>query len=377
VYSVTSKFLAAVRRPPAIVTRVEAWRGGVRVDPYADKGLKVYAGQVQVDGTKLTRRTLTGLRIDATDANWNLLSPVGTELRCFRGFRYGPGQSELVPVGRFTVDSLSETYGGGWDGTIDTAPDLMARVQRARFLAPRTFPAGTVIRTMISTLLSEVLGTVTVTATSTATLTSPQVYERDRLDTIDKACQSIGATVYIKPDGTPMLTDIPLLATTPVWTVNANADDAILYEATRQRSTADVYSAVSATPTQIDGAPPFAPQVAYDTRSTSPTYYLGPFGVVPYFMASGLFATAAQALAAAQARLPLVTAPHAQMDVRAECNPALEAFDTIAVVLPPRMGSLARISERQMLRTFDVPLTPDGMQSMTTMSSATDLEASA
>lgn len=371
-YPVSPRFLEAVRRPPAIKTRVEVWRDGVRVDPYGDEGLPIYSGQVQVDASRLTRRTLSGLRVDATDDNWNLLTPVGTQLRCFRGFRYGTGQAELIPVGRFTMDKLTETYGGDWDGTVDTAPDLMDRVRRARFLQPRTFPAGTPIRTLISVLLSEVLGTVTVTATSTATLTSPTVYQRDRLGTIDKACQSIGATAYIAPDGTPMLTDIPTLGT-PVWTVDTG-DDGILYEASRQRSTDEVYSAVSASPGQIDGSPPFPPQVAYDTRPDSPTYYLGSFGLVPYFMSSEFFTAAGQAMAAAMARLPLVTAPHAQMDIDAECNPALEAFDTIAVALPRRLRGTTAVTERQMLRTFNVPLTPAGTQSMTTMSSAVDVD---
>lgn len=373
-YPVTTRFLEAIRRPPAILTRVEVWRDNTRIDPYGDTGLPLYGGVVQVDGSKLTRRTLTGLRVDATDDNWELLTPIGTQLHCWRGFRYGTGQSELIPVGRFTLDRLAETYGGDWDGTIDTAPDLMARVQRARFLKPRTFPAGTLIRDLIVTLLSEILGTVTVTATSTAKLASPQVYERDRLDTIDKACQSIGATAFIAPDGTPMLTNIPTLGT-PVWTVDAGTDG-ILYKASRERATDEVYSAVSASPAQVDGTPPFTPQVAYDTNPDSPTYYLGSFGVVPYFMSSEFFTTAGQAQGAAQARLPLVTAPHAQMTIDAECNPALEAFDTIAVALPRRLRGTTQVTERQMLRTFTVPLTPDGTQSMTTMSSAVDLEAS-
>ena len=374
-WSVSAQFLDAIRRPPAIKTRVEVWRGGVRQDTFGDDGLPIYAGQVQVDGTKLTRRTLTGLQVDATDDNWALLSPVGTQLRCYRGFRYGPGSSELAPLGWFDLTSFSETYGDAWDGTVDTAVDPMNRVQRAQFTAPRTFAAGTLITTVISTLLSEVLGSVHVTATSTAALLSTAVYERDRLDAIDKACQSIGACAYVAPDGTPTLADIPTLGT-PVWTVDTG-DSGVMYKTVRQRSTDDTFSAVVATGTAIDGAAPFAPQIAYDTDPSSPTYYLGDFGLVPYYLSSDLFTSAGQAMAAAQARLPLVTAPHAQMNIDAECNSALEAFDTIAVALPKRMRGSTAVTERQMLRTFTVPLTPAGTQSMTTMSSAVDVPGSA
>ena len=128
------------------------------------------------------------------------------------------------------------------------------------------------------------IGTATVLATSEATLQSTAVYERDRLDAIDKACQSIGAMAYIAPDGTPMVVDIPPLADVAVWDVEAGSSG-VLYEAKRSRSNERAYTAVSASAAAIDGPAPFPPQVVYDTNPDSPTYYLGPLGVVPFFMA--------------------------------------------------------------------------------------------
>jgi len=98
-WSVSAQFLDAIRRPPAIKTRVEVWRGGVRQDTFGDDGLPIYAGQVQVDGTKLTRRTLTGLQVDATDDNWALLSPVGTQLRCWAGSTSHPSPKRTETPG--------------------------------------------------------------------------------------------------------------------------------------------------------------------------------------------------------------------------------------------------------------------------------------
>lgn len=371
-YSVSDQFLAAIRNPPAILVRVEVWRGGVRVDTYGDAGIPIYGGGVQVDGTKQTQRTLTGLQVDATDEMWDLLSSPGTELHCYRGFRYGPSSSELVPVGRFMLESLTETYGGDWGGTIDTAPDFMDKVNRARFPQPRTFAAGTQIKTMISTLLSEILGTVTVTATSTATLPSTAVLEQDRLGEIASATQSIGAIVYVDPNGQPVLADAPTIAATAVWDIDPG-DGGVLYAASRRRSTEDVFSAVSASPSNADGTAPFAPQVAYDNNPDSPTYYLGPFGLVTDYLTSDKFQNAAQALAAAQARLPLVTANRAEFDLTAECNPALAAWDTVAVHLPRRLRGQTATTERHLAASFTVPLTPDGIQSMSTRSSVADL----
>jgi hypothetical protein len=150
-----------------------------------------------------------------------------------------------------------------------------------------------------------------------------------------------------------------------------------MYKAGRSRTLDRTYSAVVANGSQIDGTPPFPPQIAYDDDPNSPTYWRGDFGLVPYFMSSDLFSTASQANFAARTRLPLVTAPHAQVDIEAECNPALEGFDTIAVAFPKRLGGLTTTTERQMIRTFTVPLTVEGTQSMTTMSSSVDLADSA
>jgi hypothetical protein len=111
----------------------------------------------------------------------------------------------------------------------------------------------------------------------------------------------------------------------------------------------------------------------YDDNPDSPTYYLGPLGVVPYFMSSELFTDAGQAWRAASARLPLVTANRAEFDLTAECNSALEAWDTVAVHLPRRLRGQTAVTERHLLGQFTVPLTPDGVQSMSTRSSVADL----
>lgn len=375
-YPVSQRFLDAVRHPPAIYTRVEVWLGEARVDGYGDDGLPVYGGQVQVDGTKQVRRTLAGVTVDATDDMWALLSPVGTELRAFRGFTYLNGERDVVPLGRFVIPNLAETYGGDWDGRIGSAPDRMALVQRARFTTPRSFPVGFPIWLVISTLLEEVLGPVTNLSTSQAPLPSPVLYERDRGKAVDELAASIGAEVFAAPDGTPTIRDVPQLADLPVWAVDPG-DDGVLYMATRERSYERTYSGVEASPAQIDGTLPFAPVTVWDTDPTSPTYYLGPFGRVPYFFTSPLLGNEGQALDAASARLQQVKAVRAQLAVDAECNPALADGDTIAVTLPARQRDRPPVVERHLISALTVPLTVDGVQRIDTRSAAPDVEDSA
>lgn len=369
------RFLDAVRNPPTITTRVEVWRGGTRVDPYGDRGLTVYGGQSTDNAAKQVRRTLTGAKVDANDATWDLLSPAGTELRVWRGFTYLNGETDLAPVGWFVLDDLEETYGGDWAGQIGSAPDRMVRVQRDRFTVPRSFPAGMRIVDAIATLLTETLGLVTVLTTNAATFDTAKVFERDRAGAIGEMAKSIGVDVFIAADGTPTVTDLPQLAAEPVWTVDAG-DQGVLYTATRGRSLAGVYTGVTAVGKQIDGAPPFAPVTVWDADPLSPTYYLGPLGKVPYFMTSDLFRNAEQALYAATTRLPLVTAPRAQFTVDAECNPALASGDTIRVSLPPRQRGQQPVIERHLTRVITTPLGPDGTQTIETASAVADVEDS-
>lgn len=355
------------------MVRVEVWRGGVRVDGYGVEGIPVYGGEVDVDPGKQTRRILSGLKVDATDDMWDLLSPVATELRVFRGFRYSNGESELVPVGQFVVPNLSETYGGDWSGQVGTASDRMSLVQRARFPLPRVMPLGMRIADAIGVLIGEVLGPVTVLATSAAVIGPGVVYERDRGKAVSEMAASIGADVYCAPDGTPMVVDKPQLADTSVWTVDAGANG-VLYQASRERSYDRVYSGVVAVPTQIDGAAPFDPVVVWDEDPNSPTYHLGPFGKVPYFFTSPLFENADQAWVAASTLLPQVTAMRSQMSLDAECNPALEGRDTITAALPRRQRGQTTTTERHLVGPFNVPLTADGTQRIDTLSAQPDVE---
>lgn len=351
------------------------WRGGVRVDSFGVDGIPVYGGEVDVDPTKQVRRTLSGVKVDGTDEMWDLLSPVGTELRVFRGFRFLNGEYEFVPVGVFVTPGLRETYGGDWSGQIGTAPDRMFKVQQARFTSPRAILPNIPIVSAIQVLLEEVLGPVSILSTNRTPTGSGLVFERDRGKAISDLAASIGVDVFCAPDGTPTIRDTPQLAD-PSWTVDAG-EQGVLYEAGRERSYERTYSGVVVVPDAVDGTLPFDPVTLWDEDPDSPTYHLGPFGEVPYFMASPLITTRDQAYVAAQARLPRVTAARAQLSLTSECNPALSDGDTIKVVLPPRQRGSVGIVENHLVGAFTIPLTPDGTQSIETASATADVEDSA
>jgi hypothetical protein len=125
---------------------------------------------------------------------------------------------------------------------------------------------------------------------------------------------------------------------------------------------------VVVTPADTDGTAPFAPVAVADTDTASPTYAAGVFGRVPYFYASPLITTTAQATLAGKSILRRVTGMAAGLDVTSVVNPALEPGDVIEVLLPARVGDVPKV-ERHLIDTLTIPLTNDGTQALQTRSS--------
>jgi len=134
---------------------------------------------------------------------------------------------------------------------------------------------------------------------NTALGTRVHIWDRDRDAAIVALLTSAGAELFFDDTGLIVARNQPRLTSALVWTVDAG-ESGVLLTADRERSRARTYNTVVVTCESIDGLVPWAPQIAYDDDPASPTYYLGPFGLVPYFYVSPLLTTTAQALAAAK-----------------------------------------------------------------------------
>lgn len=356
-YPVSARFLDALRTSHTALIRIEAWRDGVgQVIP----DLAFSGGEVTIDGTSTGVRStlnLTAAR-DQGGALWELLAPIGTEIKPYRGVRFIDGTTEFVPLGCFGIDSQRESY--GVDGVLSlTAPDRFARIQRARFLQPATTNGGAVAEA-IRLAVAAVPVTALNTTTSTAT-TKTQVWDRDRDGAIAELLKSAAAELFFDRGGLIVARNLPRLTSAPVWNVGAG-ESGVLVAADRARDRARTFNVVVCLPENTDGVAPFAPQIAYDNDVNSPTYVGGAFGYVPYFYSSPLLTTAAQALAAAQGILAKVTGLAAQVTLESAVNPALDAGDVISVVLPG--GKV----ERHLVDTVTIPLDVDSPQKITTRS---------
>jgi hypothetical protein len=394
---VNQTFLDAIRGPHHAYGYLEAWRAGTRLTidsgsalPVADDGsrMPLVDGTVQVDGsTPGVRRTLTA-RLAPMAGLWDLLAPIGTELRPYTVLRYPSGATVAVPQGVFVVDVQRIGYAANGDLQI-TAPDRWVRVQRARFLTPRQF-GGVTNRALIATLLLEALPTGTVvTDLGTSAATVPkQTEDRDRAGFIQKLAKAASLDVFMDRAGNPVIRDVPQITNSPVWTVDAGATG-VMIDADRERNRQRTYNLVVVNGTRNDGTIPFATQYVWDNNPLSPTYAgpgsgvsstppaassAGPLGQVPLFYASPLLANVAQAQKAGLTLLGKVTGLAAQLTLTAVSNPALDDGDTINVQLPRERRDLPRPVERHITDTLTVPLVPHATpQQIATRSTVADL----
>jgi hypothetical protein len=360
VYPVSTIFGQALRESHTVVTKLDAYLGSTLI-----------AGDMKITGGGVTVNPGTGVRrtLDVTIADrglWGTLDVLGVELRPYRGIRYPSGDTELVPLGVFSLDAQSMAVGPTGGISISSAPDRFARVQRAQFEQPTPAVGTNQIRTEISRLVTAAVSGITVTTTATSTVTAgPLVWDQDRAAAIVDLATSIAAEVFFDTAGNLVIEDAPLLGQIPVWTVDASPSG-VLLSGQRLRDRSRTYNVVVAYPSSLTGSAPYAPVVVADTDSTSRTYVGGPFGRVPYRYTSPALTTSTQALYAATALLNRLKGVNAQINVEAVVHPGLDRGDVITVLTPD--GT----TELHLIDSLSIPLDIGGTQQITTRSSRPD-----
>lgn len=400
-YNVTPQFMEAIRFPHKAYGYVEAYYNGALLTFQDEQGRTASrlplrsdgTNEVSVDGsTPGVRRTLN-LTLVPLPGLWDLLAPIGTQLRAYTVLEYTQGTTETVPQGVFDIDVQRVGYAANGDLKI-TAPDLWGRVQAAKFLTPRAATSGLSNRIHIANLILEALpaGVVVAdTATSTAQV-PPQTWDSDRAKAVLDLAKAASLDVGFDRAGAPFVRDAPVLSPNVVWTVDAGASG-VMYSADRERNRQKTFNVVKvSSPGNSAGGDLFAPVYVWDNVVASPTYAgpgigwgttpplvtsAGPFGHRPMFYSSPLVTTDLQALAAGQTILSKVVALNAQLDIEASPNYALDDGDTISVTLPKERYDIARPVERHIVDKFNVPLIPSKTsQRISTRSTVADIDES-
>lgn len=367
-FPVSARFLAALGGSHTVIARVDAYSSGrcVAYDiPFSDGSVSVSSG------TGIHRK----LDLTISDPSlWDLLTPVGVELRAFRGVRHPGGFDELVPLGVFGLDQQSTPILRTGAITVSSAPDRWAYVQRRRFELPRTSePSLTAVQSIVALATEAVSSKVETGGVSFAgnhnadVPTTTQVWDRDRDSAIEDLATAAGVEVFYGPQGELVVRNVSTMTTHAVWKVHAGQRGVLLgAEATRDRTR--VYNVIVVVSGKTDGSAPFQPQVVEDRDPTSITNVTGPYGRAPYFLITNTITDATAARAAGAALLTRTRGRFIDMSVDAIVNPALETGDTISTT------TVKGNTHLYMVDSFTVPLTAEGSQSLTlrTLAAVTD-----
>lgn len=333
---------------------------GVAIPGVSEEGrLPIIGGDVTVDTTADVQATvdLTTIYPWPTDAS-KPGTPYGQEVYIERGIQYGLGTTEWVGLGYFRIDAVEQT--GRPDGSIRiSGSDRMAMVRDARAYQPQQFGAGTSVGGLIDFVVQDAMPTGTTLVSVydwsayTDTIGTVQILDEDRLAFLQDVVASRGKVMYWDYAGRLQVKAAPSTTSAPVWSVN-KGKDGVLVSMSRKLSRDQVYNAVVARGDATGELPPVQ-GIAYDNDPGSPTYWDGPFGLVPKFYSSSFITTTDQANSAAASILNQSNGLPYTVSFESVPNPALEGYDVISLEF-----SDSEAVENHILDRITYALTPDG-----------------
>lgn len=346
---VSDRFLNAVTGSHKIAVKALALEPGQSgVEPVGVE-LKIVSGDVKFEWSSAIRATLdlkvmvsssVGFPTQAADP----LDVSGKEIIVYRGIDYGGGDTELVSLGYFRIDTDEQDIPVNRPISI-TAPDRMAGIIDARLESPRQYTSAFTYGTAISDLVTEVYPDAVIEwddATSGIHLGTNIMQDEDRYALLDDIVTAVGKICYFDHRGVLVIRDIP----DPDVVVGEIRHGArgTLTGLKRRRSRVGVVNIIVASGEATDERAP-ARGVARDDNPQSPTFWQGPFGPVPDFYSSPLLLTDAMAAKAARTILDRRLGLNYAVDLSAVPNTAFEVGDPVLVSYSDEVGSEIHIIE--------------------------------
>lgn len=363
--AVTQAFLDALRGPHKMVSRaavVAPFQTGTSpisvvntTSPATNPG-NTY---IPISGGSITDDTTADIQgsLDlSTDGSWpgnssGLLVPYGNELYVECGVQYGNGFTEWVGQGYFKMYVCAQPDAP--DGPITvTAYDRMRAVQDFKPIAPQQFLPGSSVQACITSVVQAALPGVPVDFDfADTTFAVSHILDSDRLAFLQDVVSSLGKIMFFDYRGRLQVMSLPS-TTAPVWEVNGGPSG-VLSSLSRSTTREGMFNVCVAS-----GGPAGGNAVSgvwADFNPASPTYYLGPFGVVTQYYTSNFLAQPDQCIAAARAQIALRSGLPYQVDFNATPNYALVGHDCVLVTYDH-----GRQSELHTLDKITTPLTAAG-----------------
>lgn len=336
-YKVSERFLEALKHSHTLATKCEVYEGNLLLAE-----LQVSDGNVNVDKRSSNRRrcdvTLHTTSLVPTDVD-DVLHPVANrELRLYRGIAYDTDDVELVPLGRFGIEDVDVEDTGEELSIRVKGFDKSKDVQRRRFTGAYVIARGTNYAVAIRELINTVMPGLTYNFPVVDFVTPQMVFGLDGWsgggDVWEKASEmaaSIGMELFFDANGALVLRPEPDPTVDPVVAEYEEGPKSTLLHVSRGISRENVYNHVVAYGGQNSDADTPVRVDAYDNNPSSPTYYLGPFGDVPFFFRSTFVLTTAQAQAVADAQLRKLLGTPETIQFISIVNPAHEVGDSVRV----------------------------------------------
>lgn len=346
--------------------------GRTVIDPVSGADVSLVDGQVDVERA-VVRRRCTITIADASDILrpsqvGDLLLPLRTEVRPWRGLMYAdrttetaPADRELVPLGTLVVARVTST----WPTLTIVGYDRMWLLNRYRFTAPYTVAKGaTVTDALTQLLVARMPANRLATSIPDLPYTAGLVVWDEQAGPADKAndlAETAGLALYADPMGTIVAAPEPTVTDDTVWSYVEGAASMLMPWPSEELSGEDAENAVVVTGEPQDGSVP----VRGYAENTNPAsaLYAATAGVIPRFFSTPLVTTVGQAnLAAATIQAKLGLADTVLMST--VVHPGLDSGDVVYVQATHPAGLAAKL----IVDSFAVPLRGAGPQNLVTRS---------
>lgn len=330
---VTDRFLEEIKGSHTVYSYVVATTPNNQ-----SRTLAVTSGSsVTVDGTAQIRRYGTINLIDPSGDIEDILAIPGTEIRPYRGVKYTDGTLEVCPLGVLRVSQVQFMDSLGGSRIIQVqAYDRSRTVTRDQFTVPYIINAGTNIVDAIQDILGRTFDDLEYDAISTTLATSsPKMYDAqsDPWAACVELAQSIGCDIFFDPIGHVTIAPPVDIDSLPAPDFSyVEGPGAMMLDVQKTYSDEPGYNGVVMVGESVGDENPPVMSIQWDTEPTSPTYHLGPYGEVPYFIQDQNIKTQTDADNAALAILKGLLGFSVQLVIDSTFNPALDAGDIVKVV---------------------------------------------
>jgi hypothetical protein len=303
----------------------------VQVPGGTPQPLQIVSGNISADSTATARRK-GYLEVQATAAQYDLITTDGAEFKVTHGLSFGADDQELIPIGTFEIVDGTQDFGG--------AAATFNVVDHSQWLAGCAFvtpyspdPSLTRIAALTAAVEAAKPGTALVVTSTDLGLAGSRVWDAVQNSPLNVA-SDLGTDgmweAFFQVDGSYLVRDLLTLNSPPVWTIGAGVGGT-LKTASRNRPFDKMYNAVVVQPSGADQT--WSQQIAQVTDPNDPRHP-SKIGLRPSFWSSPTILDAPSAMAVAESRLALLLGNTETLSLSSVSNPALTEGDVVRVNTP-------------------------------------------